>query len=77
MPKLSPVSYKILRKVFEADGFQCVRMEGDHMVFTRPDVARPIVVPKYASVPVFIIKNNLRTAGISRDRYFELLSQCF
>jgi hypothetical protein len=33
------------------------------------------VIPKYAAVPVFIIKNNLRTGGISRDRYFELLGQ--
>ena len=29
----------------------------------------------YAAIPVFIIKNNLKTAGISRERYFELLSQ--
>jgi predicted RNA binding protein YcfA (HicA-like mRNA interferase family) len=75
MPKLSPVSYKQLVKVFEADGFRCVRIEGDHMVFTKPGVIRPVVIPKYSAVPVFIIKNNLRTAGMSRDRYFELLSQ--
>jgi predicted RNA binding protein YcfA (HicA-like mRNA interferase family) len=75
MPKLSPVSYKRLAAVFEADGFMCVRIEGDHMVFTKPGVIRPVVIPRYAAVPVFIIKNNLRTAGISRDRYFELLSQ--
>jgi predicted RNA binding protein YcfA (HicA-like mRNA interferase family) len=31
MPKLSPVSYKQLVKVFEAEGFRCVRIEGDHM----------------------------------------------
>ena len=75
MPKLSAVSYEQLVKVFAADGFRCVREEGDHMVFTKAGVARPIVVPKYASVPVFIIKNNLRTSGMSRDRYFELLNQ--
>jgi predicted RNA binding protein YcfA (HicA-like mRNA interferase family) len=73
MPKLSPVSYKQLVKVFEAEGFRCVRTEGDHMVFTKPGVIRPVVIPKYANVPVFVIKNNLRTGGISRDRYFELL----
>ena len=75
MPKLSPVSYKELVKVFEADGFHWVRTEGDHMVFTKTGVLRPIVIPKYAAVPVFVIKNNLRTAGMSRDRYFELLNQ--
>ena len=75
MPKLSPVSYKELVKVFEAEGFRYIRTEGDHMVFTKPGVIRPVVIPKYAAVPVFIIKNNLRTGGISRDRYFELLGQ--
>jgi hypothetical protein len=45
------------------------------MVFTKPGAIRPVVVPKSASVPVFAIKNNLRTAGISRERYFELLWQ--
>ena len=75
MPKLSPVSYKQLVKVFEASGFRCVRTEGDHMVFTKPGIIRPVVIPMYAAVPVFIIKNNLRTGGISRDRYFELLGR--
>jgi predicted RNA binding protein YcfA (HicA-like mRNA interferase family) len=75
MSKLSPVSYKTLAKAFEADGFRCVRTEGDHMVFTKPGVLRPIVIPKYASVPVFIIRNNLRTAGMTRERYLELLGQ--
>ena len=46
------------------------------MVFTRPGVLRPVVIPKYAAIPVFIIRNNLRTAGMTRERYFELLSQC-
>jgi len=75
MPKFSPVPYRRLVKVFETEGFRCVRTEGDHMVFTKPGVVRPVVIPKYSVVPVFIIKNNLRTGGISRDRYFEILGQ--
>jgi len=75
MPKFSPVSYKRLVKVFEADGFRCVRSDGDHMVFSKAGVTRPVVIPKYPAVPVFIIRNNLRTAGMSRDRYFHLLGE--
>ncbi len=45
------------------------------MVFTKPGVLRPIVIPRYASVPVFIIKNNLKAAGISRENYFVLLGK--
>ena len=44
-------------------------------MFVKPCVARPVVIPDWDEVPVFIIKNNLRTAGISRDEYFELLSK--
>jgi len=73
MAKITPISWKTLKCVFEKDGFTHVRTEGDHMVFTKPGVLRPIAIPKYQNIPVFIIKNNLRAAGISRERYFELL----
>ena len=43
------------------------------MVFTKLGVIRPLVIPKYAAVPVFVIRNNLRTAGMTRDRYLDLL----
>ncbi len=29
---------------------------------------------KYAAIPVVIIRNNLRTAGMTRERYLELLA---
>src|SRR3954471_23694372 len=67
--KLSPVSYQELVKVFEADSFRLTRERGDHMVFTKPGVTRPVVIPGYDPVPVFIIKNNLRSAGMSRERF--------
>ena len=53
-----------------------VREEGDHMIYTKAGVLRPIVIPKYRSIPVFIIKNNLRSASMGREMYFELLRQC-
>ena len=34
------------------------------------------VIPKYKSIPIFIIKNNMRSAGMTRDRYFEHLARC-
>ena len=75
MPRISPTSYKQLVTVLETEGFLHIRTQGDHMVFTRHGIIRPVVVPKYNAVPVFIIKNCLRTAGISRERYFQLLGQ--
>lgn len=59
----------------EKAGFRCVRTEGDHSVYAKPGVSRPVVIPDWDEVPVFIIKNNLRTAGLSREEYFALLDE--
>jgi hypothetical protein len=43
---------------------------------TKPGVKRPLVIktsPK--SVPVTHIRTNMTTAGMNRERYFEILSQ--
>lgn len=76
MPKILPISYKRLVCVFEKDGFAFVRTKGDHLVYFKSGILRPIVIPMYDDVPVFIIKTLMRTAGISRERYFELLEKC-
>jgi predicted RNA binding protein YcfA (HicA-like mRNA interferase family) len=75
MPKISPIPARKLMQVFERAGFSCVRIEGDHYVYTKDGVARPIVIPDWREIPVFIIKNNLRSASISREEYFTLLAE--
>ncbi|MGD0227731.1 MAG: type II toxin-antitoxin system HicA family toxin [Terriglobia bacterium] len=74
MPPLRPIDYRTLAKVFEQDGFILNRQHGDHLIYTKTAVKRPLVIPMYKEVPVFIIKNLLRTSGMSRERYFELLA---
>jgi len=73
MPAIKPVSYQSLVKVFEQDGFTFDRQRGDHLIYTKPDIKRPVGIPMYSAVPVFIIKNLLRTAGMPRERYSDLL----
>ena len=73
MPAIKPVSYQVLVKVFEREGFTFDRQKGDHLIYTKPDIKRPVVIPMYSPVPVFIIKNLLRTAGMTRERHFDLL----
>ncbi len=46
------------------------------MAFTRDDCPRPVIIPKYDEISVMIIRSNMRTAGMSRARYFELLKRC-
>lgn len=74
--KITPIHYLRLVKVFELDGFTVMRQKGDHLILTKPGVSRPVVIKTSPrNVPVTHIMTNLRTAGISRDRYFELLQR--
>lgn len=75
MPKITPIPPERLKRVFEKAGFKCVRIEGDHFIYTKEGNPRPVVIPDWKEIPVFIIKNNLRTAGITRADYFSLLEK--
>jgi predicted RNA binding protein YcfA (HicA-like mRNA interferase family) len=75
MPSIKPINYKRLVRIFEKSGFVCVHEEGDHLIFVKDGIIRPVIIPRYHSVPIFIIKNNLRTGKISRDEYFKLLEK--
>ena len=75
MARLTPIHWKRLLRVFELAGCILVGTTGDHLELKKVGALRRIVIPKYKDVPVFIIENNLKTAGISRAKYFELLKQ--
>ncbi len=75
MSRIAPTHYRRVVRILEHEGFALARERGDHMVFTKPGIERPVVVPRYDPLPVFIIKNVLRTTRISRERYLELLEQ--
>jgi predicted RNA binding protein YcfA (HicA-like mRNA interferase family) len=75
MSRIVPIHYRKIIRVLELEGFTFVRERGDHMIYTRAGILRPVVIPRYDPLPVFIIKNVLRTARISRERCLELLQQ--
>ncbi|PIS39536.1 MAG: type II toxin-antitoxin system HicA family toxin [Candidatus Nealsonbacteria bacterium CG08_land_8_20_14_0_20_38_20] len=75
MTKITPIHYKKLVKIFESEGFELIRVKGDHLIYIKAGISRPIVIPKYREIPVFVIKNNLRAAGINRGKYLEILKR--
>ena len=75
MPKFAPTDWRTLERVFLAVGFHFARQTGSHRAYVKTGIPRPVIIPAYDEVPVFIIRNNLKTAGISRDDYFRLLEQ--
>ena len=74
--KITPIPYRTLVRVFERDGFRVARTRGDHIAMTKPGVRRPLIVKKSPrEVPVAHIRTNMTTAGMSREKYFELLDE--
>ena len=72
MGRLTPVRAETLIRVFERLGYRRDGVRGSHLRMTRPGSPRPIIVPLYREVPVFIIQSNLRTSGISREDFLRM-----
>jgi predicted RNA binding protein YcfA (HicA-like mRNA interferase family) len=72
---MTPIHWKELEKVFLLEGFRFARQEGSHRSYVKEGISRPVIIPTYTEVSVSLIRNNLKTAGISRERYFRLLEK--
>ncbi len=76
MPRITPVHWKILECVFKKDGFVFERQSASHRIYVKEGVHRPIVIPTYSAIDKVIITGSMKTAGMSRKTYFELLEEC-
>jgi predicted RNA binding protein YcfA (HicA-like mRNA interferase family) len=76
MPRITPVHWKILECIFQKDGFVFERQAGSHRSYVKPGIHRSVVIPTYKEVDIEIIQSNIRTARMSREKYFELLKIC-
>jgi predicted RNA binding protein YcfA (HicA-like mRNA interferase family) len=75
VPVLRPTHWRVQERIFEAAGFAFSHQEGDHRIYKKPGAARPVVIKQVRDVPVAEIMSNMRSAGMSRQRYFELLER--
>ncbi len=73
MSRIVPLHWKKLSRAFERAGFTLDRQEGDHLIYVKSGIKRPIVIPTYRAVPVFIILNNIRSAEMTREEFLALL----
>ena len=77
MPRLIPAPWKVLECIFLKDGFVFDRQLGAHRTYFKPGIKRPVVIPAHSKpVSVMAIMGNMKTAGMSRERYFQLLEKC-
>jgi len=67
MSRLAPQHWRKLAKAYKALGFTLDHETGDHQVYWKNGILRPIILPKKKEVGLDIIHNNLRTGKISRQ----------
>ena len=75
MPKLPVVSPKKFCTFLEQAGCTLARVVGDHHIYVKAGLKRPIVVPLYEEVPVFVVLNNLRTLGVTRTEFISMMKK--
>jgi predicted RNA binding protein YcfA (HicA-like mRNA interferase family) len=75
MPRIVPVHWKTLLRIFELHGCVYKRKAGSHHILICPQAKRAVVIPEYEEIDVEIIKSNMRTVNMSRETYFALLER--
>jgi len=73
MAGINPIHWRKFEKFILFVGCRFRREKGDHRIYWRKDLIRPVVIPKDRELPVFIIRNNLRILGISVKEYLEIM----
>jgi len=61
--------WKRVVQVFLRWGLVITRQTDNHLVLTRPDLSRPVIVPKYTNIQDDILASNLRTIGRTKKDF--------
>ncbi len=75
MPHIAPIHWKKFEKFLLFVGCSLKREKGNHKIYWRQALQRPIVIPRDTNLPIFIIRNNLRILNISPEEYSNILKR--
>ena len=73
--RIKPTTYQVQVRIVEAAGCVYVPTQGDHLIYHYPGAKRPVVIPKYKEIPVFLIRNNMKVIGMSVEEYISILNK--
>lgn len=73
MGELGSMHWKSFEKFLFKIGCEFKREKGDHRIYYKKALKRPIVIPRDKGLPSFIILNNLRILGISKDEFLKII----
>lgn len=75
MPRIQSIHWKEFERFLFRIGCEFKREKGDHRVYWKKGIKRPVIIPRDTALPVFIILNNLKTLGISREEYIKMIER--
>ena len=75
MPRITPIRWRDFENFLISVGCGFVREHGDHRIYRKPGLLRPLVIPKKNDIGVDIIKNNLRVLQIEHDQYLKAMGR--
>jgi predicted RNA binding protein YcfA (HicA-like mRNA interferase family) len=73
MDKVGRISWKRFEKFLLAIGCEFKGQKGSHRKYHKADVIRPIIIPCDDELPNFIVLNNLRTLGMTKEQFVEIV----
>jgi len=75
--KIGPISWRKFEKFLLHIGCEFVSQDKtSHRKYRKPGLTRPVIVPVHTKeLAPFYIQNNLKTLGIGRQEYLEIMSQ--
>lgn len=75
MGSFDSVSWKVFEKFLIENGCIFTRIRGDHRIYTKNGLVRPLVVPQINPIPPFILLNNLRVLGSKKQELLDFLQR--
>jgi len=74
--KLKNTSLNDFRGFLKHHGLKKIRTTGGHEIWCRKDLSRPVIIQTHVDpIPMFIIKNNLRTLGLTTNDLLKYLGR--
>ena len=75
MALIKSVHWKDFERFLLAYGCRFTRENGDHRIYWKAGIIRPLVVPRQTPLAVFVILNNLRILKVSREEYLKIMEK--
>ena len=72
---MTPLPKNVWEKFLAFIGCKLKHKKGDHFIYDRPGLKRPVVHTNDKEISVNLIMSNLKTLEISREEFFEIIKK--